>query len=122
MIDENWFLKLSPSIRHDYEIRQAMERCLRLSEEEVVLASKKITFVGKLCLVSCRLDWSFNMPAVSKDYGSNNEELRGFAFDAYDKLKAHFAGDEWYGEWEVATRFRESHEGESREFSIGVYV
>lgn len=94
------------SILRDDEIRAAMERALKKSEEEVTEISKLLLEDEAEPLLIVTVELPFQLPSAT-DNGTNNEALKVFAYDAYDTLDHFFEKSAW-GDWFIAPYFNQS--------------
>lgn len=107
-------------MRRDWSIRTMIERALQYDDNTVREITKLLANQESLTVKdSHSLERPFQMPNLNGN-GSNNKELRTFAFNAYNALAAHFIEREW-NNWVIAPCFLEGDDTASS-FELRIYV
>ncbi len=114
------------SLRHDWQVRNAMMRAVQCNEEAVRdITLELTTSVDVTLLRVAELSYPFCPPPVvatanSEALGENNNVLREFAFDAFEALDEYFGGESW-GEWRILP-FVMAKEDQEVTYNIGLFV
>lgn len=112
---------LPASLRHDHQVRVAMEWAVGLDEESILMITKELAGQGFVPLHAVTLEHPFALPSIALNHvGSNNDEMRAFAIEVFDVLQYHFAGEAWR-DWFIAPYF--AVEDDTRtSFQLGVFA
>lgn len=125
--EDRYSVPISRSIWSDYEIRRSMEHALSRSSDEVRVITKQLVGVGLRAMHTVTVRHPYELPgldytpgAMSADREADNQALKGFAFDAYDRLRAHFGDARWH-DWFVAPFFAEGDDTHDT-VNLGVFI
>lgn len=91
------------SMQRDEAIRSAMLEAVTSPLSKLYRIGEFIVENEAMPLLDSTVDFPFRLPEPVvgvNDVGSNNREMRKFAYDTYDCLHAHF-GEEPWTEWDI---------------------
>lgn len=111
--------EVSCTARADWAIRTMMEQAVQYDDESVLTITKELLDEKLAPLHEVMLERPFRLSRLN-DVGSNNNEMKVFAFDAYDALAEHFGSRLWDG-WFIAPFFAPGDDMNNT-FYLGVFA
>lgn len=113
--------EVSHARRLDWAIRTSMERAVQCDDETVAELTKVLAEQRLEPMYAITLERPFILPSLQNRFGSNNSEMRAFAYDAFDELAKYFDATAVWQDWFIAPYFAKGDD--TREsFQLGVFV